>query len=59
VASVPEALARVRLVPSIKEFAPRLLFFVLVYELKQGHRFSFQGTGCSAENLVLGVAILL
>jgi hypothetical protein len=58
VASVPESLAGVYLIPGIKEFTSSL-FFVLVYKLKQVHRSSFQGTGCSAENLVLGVAILL
>jgi hypothetical protein len=57
VTPVPEALARVCLVPGIKKFTPSFTF-VLVYKLKHIHRPSFQGSGCAAENLVLGVTIL-
>jgi hypothetical protein len=57
VASVPKALARVCLVPGIKEFTPSFSF-VLVYKLKYVHCSSFQEPGCSAAHLVLSVAIL-
>jgi hypothetical protein len=46
------------LVPDIQELTLRLSFMA-VHELKQSHSFSLQGTGCSAKDLVLGVAILI